>query len=357
MACHPGTPTLPSLLPRLLLGYAIGAIGGAVFAWAHLPLPWLIGSLVAVALARLAGAPAAADNRLRNAGFAVVGLALGLYFTPAAAARVASHLPLVLGAGVLTLVIAGVFAWALVRLLKLDVATAWFAAMPGGAADMAMLADAYGGRGGTVAVMQLIRVVVVVIAVPYGMVYLGAGSPVPPGPLLPFHPLGFLALLAIGLVLAYGLVRLGFRAGWMLAPLALSLTLTATDHVVSGVPGWVSAMAQVTLGTPLGAAFDRPMLRRVRGIMPPAFAQAVLLILACSLCGLLLALLAGESAAALVLGLAPGGVAEMCLTAKLLDLDVPLVVGFQVARVFLVLLLTAPLFRLLQRIRLQKNRT
>jgi uncharacterized membrane protein AbrB (regulator of aidB expression) len=48
--------------------------------------------------------------------------------------------------------------------------------------------------------------------------------------------------------------------------------------------------------------------------------------------------------ATLVLGTAPGGIAEMCITAKVLQLGVPLVTAFHVARVVVILLTTVPLY-------------
>jgi uncharacterized membrane protein AbrB (regulator of aidB expression) len=75
------------------------------------------------------------------------------------------------------------------------------------------------------------------------------------------------------------LVRLGLRAGWMLGPLAFCAALTASGHVISGVPWWLSAIAQVALGAQLGAAFDRPMLSRLRRFVPAAMLHVVLLML------------------------------------------------------------------------------
>ena len=47
-----------------------------------LPVPWMIGPLLATALATLAGAPTHSEAALRNAGQWAIGAALGLYFTP-----------------------------------------------------------------------------------------------------------------------------------------------------------------------------------------------------------------------------------------------------------------------------------
>ena len=52
---------------------------------------------------------------------------------------------------------------------------------------------------------------------------------------------------------------------------------------------------------------------------------------------------------AIGLATAPGGIAEMSITAKVLELGVPLVTAFHVSRVVLLLTCTAPLFTWLRR--------
>ncbi|HEX4885979.1 MAG TPA: AbrB family transcriptional regulator, partial [Casimicrobiaceae bacterium] len=72
--------------------------------------------------------------------------------------------------------------------------------------------------------------------------------------------------------------------------------------------------------------------------------SVVLSIVLSALFGLLLAAVSGRPTATLVLGMAPGGVAEMAITAKVLQLGVPLVTAFHVTRLVVLLLLTGPLF-------------
>jgi uncharacterized membrane protein AbrB (regulator of aidB expression) len=49
--------------------------------------------------------------------------------------------------------------------------------------------------------------------------------------------------------------------------------------------------------------------------------------------------------ATLVLATAPGGIAEMAITAKVLQLGAPVVTAFQVCRLITVLVLVEPLYR------------
>jgi uncharacterized membrane protein AbrB (regulator of aidB expression) len=53
--------------------------------------------------------------------------------------------------------------------------------------------------------------------------------------------------------------------------------------------------------------------------------------------------------ATLVLATAPGGIAEMAITAKVLELGVPLVTSFHVTRVVILLTCSAPVFAALRR--------
>ena len=62
----------------LLLALAAAQLCSAL----RVPLPWMIGPLLATALGGVLGAPLAASNVLRNGGLWMIGVALGLYFTP-----------------------------------------------------------------------------------------------------------------------------------------------------------------------------------------------------------------------------------------------------------------------------------
>ena len=61
----------------------------------------------------------------------------------------------------------------------------------------------------------------------------------------------------------------------------------------------------------------------------------------------LLALGTGLPLATLLLGTSPGGIAEMAITAKVLQLGAPVVTAFQVCRLIAILVVQAPLFALL----------
>jgi uncharacterized membrane protein AbrB (regulator of aidB expression) len=53
----------------------------------------------------------------------------------------------------------------------------------------------------------------------------------------------------------------------------------------------------------------------------------------------------------MILAMAPGGIAEMCITAKVLQLGVPLVTAAHVMRVLVLIVSTGPAFRLARALR------
>jgi uncharacterized membrane protein AbrB (regulator of aidB expression) len=59
--------------------------------------------------------------------------------------------------------------------------------------------------------------------------------------------------------------------------------------------------------------------------------------------------LTGLHPATLILGTSPGGIAEMAITAKVLQLGVPVVTAFQVCRLVAVFILAEPMYRWLGR--------
>jgi len=145
---------------------------------------------------------------------------------------------------------------------------------------------------------------------------------------------------AAGLLLA----RLNVPNAFILGALVAAVPLTIAGVNTSAMPRWMLNGAQLLLGCALGARFNRSFLARA-----PRFVGAVVVTVAIAmgisvLFALLMARLTGIHPATLVLATAPGGIAEMAVTAKVLDLGVPMVTSFHVTRVMLLLTCTGPLF-------------
>jgi membrane AbrB-like protein len=123
----------------------------------------------------------------------------------------------------------------------------------------------------------------------------------------------------------------------------MGLTLAAVD--LSALPNGLTNAAQLVIGTSLGVRFQREFLHAAPRWLLDAALGTVGMIVLCAAFAFALSWGTHLHPATLILGTSPGGIAEMAITAKVLQLGVPVVTAFQVCRLVAVLVLVEPLYR------------
>jgi membrane AbrB-like protein len=224
--------------------------------------------------------------------------------------------------------------------------TAFFAAAIGGASEMALMADRRGARVDLVAASHSLRLMLVVMTIPFALQWAGVqGTDLSvPGP-REFRLEGLLQLMALT---GLGIVLVGRFRGpnpWVLGSLFVSITLTALDVQLTALPKPLSNAGQLFIGAALGVRFTPAFVRAAPRWLGAVAVGTVGMILASALFAWALAGLTGQNPATLLLGTSPGGIAEMCITAKVLQLGVPTVTALHVIRFVVVLLATERLWR------------
>jgi membrane AbrB-like protein len=303
--------------------------------------------LFAIAGARLSGAPVVALPGARYAGQWIIGSALGLYFTPTVVRQVVMFAPWMILAGVYALATAVVCGWVLAWLARIDRRTAFFASVPGGAAEMSILAERFGARSDLVVVAQSLRIVLVVSVIPflYTWIDVHGADPYVQGARA-FSWLGLATLMALTALGGGALHRFRFPNGWVIGALCVSLPLTAQEINLSTLPSWLSNVGQLLIGCALGSRFQKDFLSRAPRFLLAVTLSVLLAMALASAFALLLAWAMPAHPATTVLAMAPGGIAEMSITAKVLQLGVPLVTAFHVVRMVLLVTTTGLLYRL-----------
>jgi membrane AbrB-like protein len=337
--------------PWVALTLALALAAGLLAQWLRVPLPWMIGPLFAVAAARMA------DIRLlplaggRHAGQWAIGTALGLYFSPAVVAQLAEHAPLVIGAAAGSLLLGMACALLTLRLGGVDVPTAFFASLPGGASEMTMLAHREGGAIDRVAAAHALRVLMVVSLVPFALSYSGAHGSDLYTPLTRDVDWLRFPLLVIASFAGIGLFRLlRLVNAWVLGPLLGVGVVTAFDIPLSALPRWMVNGGQLLIGCAFGCRFSREFFRSAPRFMSVAALAALLSIALSFAFAGALATLTAVPLGTLSLATAPGGIAEMCLTAQMLQLGVPLITACHVLRVAVLTLGAGPAFGIFRRV-------
>ena len=337
---------------RIVAGLLVCIAGGSLFAALHTPLPWMMGSMLAMAAAQMSGAHLEVLPGGRDVAMMVVGSSLGLYFTAPIVHEVVRYWPWFVALGIAAVGFGTVSALLLSRLGGVDRATAYFGSMPGGASEMAMMGESHGARPDRVAFAHSVRMLFVVTVFPIGITVAGFHATDEYRPVvIAFDAVGLAKLLAIAAIVGTIARRLKLPTAYMMGALFTSIALTVTGHAWSSVPTPLTNAAQVVLGCALGSRFDTSFVRSA-----PRFAAALIpsIALMLTLAALVGATLAWGSGAYLGSGLlaaAPGGITEMSITAKVLRIGVAFVTAAHVVRYLIVVLLTVPVYKLISHMR------
>jgi uncharacterized protein len=342
------------LLFRTAATLVLALLGALAWRALGLPLPWMIGPLLATAIVSMAGAPTHSAAPLRNTGQWLIGAALGLYFTPVVVGLVLQLWWAILMAIGWSLSVGWAFGLWLHRQLAGRLpgpssacrATSYFAGAIGGASEMTLLAERAGARTDLVAAAHSLRMLIVTLGIPIAFQASGLQGldPVVPATQAVRLP-GLLMLLGTTGLAAYLLSRTRWPNPWFLGAFAVAIVSTGSGQEFSALPNGLTNAAQLFIGVSLGVRFRAEFMRTAPGWLGAVAVGTCAMILACALFAAAAAWMTGLHAATLVLGTAPGGIAEMAITAKVLALGVPVVAAFQVCRLVAVLVLVEPLYR------------
>jgi membrane AbrB-like protein len=308
---------------------AIAAAGGIGFASLHIPAGLVSGSVLAVAIAALAGRPVRVPAPITRVCFVLIGILLGAIVTPETLRGVATW-PLsvaVLGVGTLAMIAATtsylrfVHGW--------DWASAFLGASPGAMAQVIALSTAFKADLRGVAIVQVMRVLLIMIGLPAALALFGlaasavVGAPAPVGG----SSLAELAVLVVASTASAVLLRwIKFPGGLMFGSMAASAILHGTGWVHAVLPWWLGAAAVIVMGGVAGSRFANTSWRTVVDYLGAALGSFAVAIAVAGAFVMLVILLLPFRPADVVIAFAPGAQDQMMLLALALTLD-PVYVG------------------------------
>lgn len=337
--------------PRFLLALAVGALGGGIFLYLHLPLAWMLGSMSACTIAVLLGARIEAPAVVRPPMIMIVGVILGTGFSPGVISQVASWIVPIAGL-VVSVVLCGLACVTYFRIVAgFDLKTAYFAGMPGGLVEMMVLGEQRGADIQSIALVHSARILLVLLALPFA-IQLATGVRLGTLPqasasisMAPWQSLLFLLGTGIAGVAVGHILRL--RAKYLLGP----LTVSAALHI-SGISSFVPPIellnvAQLVLGTSIGCRFATTPRRSVLRLLAISVGATAIMLSIATLVAYVVSHISLFSMMSLLLAYSPGGLTEMSIIAISLQTEVAFVAAHHIIRVTFVTIGAALLFRLL----------
>ena len=327
---------------------ALGA--GLLFETAGVPAPYLMGSLFGVWI--LGGIFRPLQPYLGIGRWfhipVVMGLAvlIGASFRPGLLAQLDSW-AVTLGAMLVTTALATLagMIW-LVRVRRYPVTEAFLSSVPGGQAEILLIAREHTDKDYMVALFHLMRVVLVFFSTPLLLAFTQGRAAVEKSNIVLHQMQGLFALpgttLAVFVLTAlagYGLARLArLPMPHLLGPLGLSLILHVSGLLdVPRISEFV-ILAQVSIGGAVGARLSKVPFRDVFVYIADALVSAVILLLVYALATAGLHFLFGLDLLSLWLAFVPGGLYEVTLLALLFGFDVAFVAVHHTIRIVFIIL-------------------
>jgi membrane AbrB-like protein len=281
---------------------------------------------------------------------AVTGVSLGVYVQSSSLNAVADAWQPVAFVSAATLVLSLLCGRALVRTVGLDPPTAALGTVAGGASGIVGMAHELGADDRLVAVMQYLRVLVVVVltpilvAVAFPHPHDGASAPAGAPLLGDAHDwLLMTAALALGAVIA---VVTRLPAGALLAPMIVAAVLTVTVGDFR-VPAIIREPAFAAIGLQVGLRFTPRLLREAARLLVPSLLCIFALLVACFGLALILDATTDASLLDAYLATTPGGLYAVLAAAFGTGADTTFVIAVQSLRLFVMILLAPLVVRML----------
>lgn len=220
-----------------------------------LPAGWLMGGALAVTAAAMAGMPVLMPDRLRDVTFLLIGMSMGASVAPDSLSLIASW-PVSLAGLVLELVlIISLTGWMLAKVFKLDPGTAYLSSFPGHLSFVMGIAAAGIGQPRQIVIIQVIRILMLTIAVPIGAVFLPIDHFTPP---VPTSFLSIWQLLALGAgcaAMGQIFVWLKVPAGFVLGSMAAATAAKLGGLYIEAMPTPLVTVTFVLTGALIGSRF------------------------------------------------------------------------------------------------------
>ena len=336
----------PRWIIYMLASLVFGAIGGVIFHWLTMPLAWMIGAMIFTTGAALSGAPVRGSRRIRTIFIPVLGIMLGSSFTPETLGQVSSWVPSVVTMLLFVVIVVAAVGVFLHKAMGFGPVSAYFSATPGGLATMVVIGGEMGGDERRIGLTHSIRIMLTVLIIPF---YFRIFEGYVPGGLEPLGSLVDLSLqdaaILASCMLGYPLFKvLRLPSAQILGPMILSAIIHMTGLTTAKPPVEIVNVAQLVIGTGIGARFVGVSVMRLYPVMVAATGGTIFMVGFAAVAALALEALTGLPFAAIWLAFAPGGVAEMTLISLALGVDVAFVSTHHLVRVVFMVIAAPVIF-------------
>jgi uncharacterized protein len=330
----------------------IGLLGSLLFHLLHAPLPWMLGPLTGVTIWHFStGRTLYWPTPLRNIALLLIGYMLGSSFTQRTVHEITQHFPYIIAVTLSTVFGSLLLGLIIVKKTNIKLIDGLFGSVPGGLSQVAILSEETKEIDtGTIVFMQTIRVILVILLIPFLTMYFikpeaSMNSPATEvGKEAVAYPSLF-GLLLLAMIGAFLGKKLKLPAAFLTGPLLIIALFSVTAVEVPALPPFFILISQYFLGIYLGLYLKKEMRSNIRRIGFYSIFTSILLVFFSFLLAILLTKITSINLATAFLSTAPGGLAEMGVTATIVDADLAMISGYQLFRIFFIMFIALPLLQ------------
>ncbi|OCT13480.1 AbrB family transcriptional regulator [Paenibacillus pectinilyticus] len=348
-----------NVLGKMLTALISALLGGYVFKLLHIPIPWLLGPMIAV----LIGSNVTKERyvwptSIRNIGLIIVGYTIGLSMTGKALHEMGVQLPYMLLMTLLLMLLCALLAYIVSKVSGINYKTALLGSIPGGLTQMVILAEETEGINLTiVTVTQVIRLMMIVISVPLLVFspllgnHKAVDSTIQPivtasaswGQLMP----NIFVFAAVCIVCALVGNKIKFPTAYLLGPAFGTAIVQVLGLHGPALPSSLINVAQIMIGINVGLMLKPSQLTNKLQTISLAIGSSLLLLIGAYGLSMIFIKLQSVSKSTALLSLAPGGMDQMGIIAHEINANLSIVAGYQLFRTFFIFFAVPPMLRLL----------
>ncbi|MYL32834.1 AbrB family transcriptional regulator [Pontibacillus yanchengensis] len=333
-------------IKKLVYSYIIGAIGGSLFVWFHMPLPWVLGAVTSLLFYKTIWKQDTASSiPLKNISFALLGVQLGSSFTEDTFQQIGPYIIPYLFFTCFIIAVSLFNGYIVSKWLPVKMDTSMLGSIPGGLSASIALSDSLQSNTVLVTIFHTIRLVAVLFIIPFSATHFFYEGNIVSAELSPSTNTGEWYTIAF-LILSYlvaVLLNKKIPAAYVMIPMFTVGILKVIGVPMMSLPDFSFIWAQITLGVYLGNSINIEDLMKAGKYCMIYFGLSVWLIIMSFCLGYVFSQMVDISIATAILSIAPGGLIEMALTAQSVGGDPSIVSSLQMVRLLIVVMIV-PIF-------------
>ncbi|TLS36867.1 AbrB family transcriptional regulator [Pseudalkalibacillus caeni] len=339
---------------QMLEAGGIGLAGAMLFIVLHGPLPWMLGPLTSIM-----GWHLVTKRRLywpvafRQLALIVIGYMLGSSFSRRTVEEITEHFPYIIGITVLTILFSFLIGMMFVKSTNLSLGDALFGSIPGGLSQVAALSEETEEIDtGMIVILQTVRVVTVIMVIPFLTINVihhnsaSAGVSAASGiELTASRPFVLVTFIILALAGAWLAKKIKMPAAILTGPLVTVAVLSVFWQSAPVLPSPVIIVSQFLLGIHLGLYIKPEMITVMKKVGVLSIITSLLLVTFSFVLAFLLTKITSIDLPTAFLSTAPGGLAEMGVTATIVHADLSMISGYQLFRLFFIIFVALPVLQ------------